>query len=255
MPPPRMSKIQRGPYTIEESPAVAFPLEIHPWRFKTSIVVAWSSWILYIVLQYRFASLILGTAPRFIWQLWIVLPAELVLTFQDAVTALNIVVALFSVKDTGPRPSYRLTGIRGPSIDVLVTCCGEPVDVILNTVAAAASQDYPPQQLRVFLLDDGHDQGLRQAVTMLNTCLADRKKPQVIYLSRRTEAGAKSFFKAGNLRYGISESHRQGSSELLAGLDADMIPGSDWLRGMVPHLLLDDKLALACPPQVKMILS
>ena len=176
--------------------------------------------------------------------------AEVVLTFQDAVTALNIVVALFSVKDTGPRPSYRLTGTQAPSVDVLVTCCGEPVDIILNTVAAAASQDYPRQRLRVFLLDDGHDQALREAITRLNTRLADRKRPQVVYLSRRTPAGAKSFFKAGNLRYGIDESHRQGSSELLAGLDADMIPRSDWLRGMVPHLLLDDKLALACPPQV-----
>ena len=251
MPPQRMPKIKRGPYTVEQSPAVAFPLEIHSQRFKTSIVVTWSLWILYLVLQFRFASLILGTAPHFIWQLWIAFLAEFVLTFQDAVTALNIVVALFSVKDTGPRPSYRLTGIQGPSVDVLVTCCGEPVDVIVNTVAAAASQDYPREQLRVFLLDDGHDQGLRQAVTMLNTCLADRKKPQIIYLSRRTEAGTKSFFKAGNLRYGIDESHRQGSSELLAGLDADMISRSDWLRKMVPHLLLDDKLALACPPQVK----
>ena len=245
-----MPEIRRGPHTVEQSPVLAFPLEIHPQRFQTSIIITWSSWIVYLVLQYTFASLILGTAPHVTWRLWIPLFAEVVLTFQDAVTALNIIVALCSVKDTGARPSYRLTGIQGPSVDILVTCCGEPVDVIVNTVAAAASQDYPRQQLRVFLLDDGHDQGLREAVTMLNTCLADRKKPQVVYLSRKTEPGAKSFFKAGNLRYGIDESHRQGSSDLLAGLDADMIPRVDWLRGMVPHLLLDDRLALACPPQV-----
>ena len=122
--------------------------------------------------------------------------------------------------------------------------------MIVNTVTAAASQDYPPQRLRVFLLDDGHDQGLQQAVFLLNARLADQKKPQVVYLSRRVEAGAKSYFKAGNLRYGIDESHGQGSSEFLAGLDTDMIPRSDWLRKMVPHLLLDDRLALACPSQV-----
>ena len=192
----------------------------------------------------------LATAPHTMWRLRLMLFAELVLTFQDAVTALNIVVALFSANGTVPRPSYRLTGIHAPTVDVLVTCCGEPIDVIVNTVAAAASQDYPLQQLRVFLLDDGHNQGLQKAVIMLNTRLADRKKPQVVYLSRTVESGAKSFFKAGNLRYGIDESHRQGSSELLAGLDADMIPKSTWLREMVPHLLLDDRLALACPPQV-----
>ena len=245
-----MPEIRRGPYTVERSPAAAFPLETHPRLFKTSIVITWSSWLLYIVVQYRFASLMLATAPHLIWRLRIILLAELVLKFQDAVTALNIIVALFSVNDTVPRPSYRLTGIQGPSVDVLVTCCGEPIDVIVNTVAAAASQDYPPQKLRVFLLDDGHNQGLQQVIMMLNTRLADRKKPQVVYLSRRVEAGIKSYFKAGNLRYGIDESHRQGSSELLAGLDADMIPRSTWLREMVPHLLLDDRLALACPPQV-----
>lgn len=246
-----MAELKLGPYTIEQSPAVAFPLETHPQRFKTSMIVAWSSWIIYLLLQYKFAILIQGASPHFIWQLWVALLAEFALTFQDAITALNIIVALFSVKHTGPRPSYRLNGTRAPSVDVVVTCCGEPVDVIINTVAAAASQDYPRQQLRVFLLDDGHDQELRQAVMMLNRHLADLEKPRVRYLSRTTQAGEKSFFKAGNLRYGIDESHRRGSSDVLAGLDADMIPESDWLRGMVPHLLLDDNLALACPPQVK----
>ena len=245
-----MLEIRRGPYTVERSPATAFPLETHPRRFKTSIVITWISWLLYIIIQYRLAGLVLATTPHIIWRLRIILFAEFVLTFQDAVTAVNIVLALFSVNDTVPRPSYRLTGIQAPSVDVLVTCCGEPIDVIVNTVAAAASQDYPPQRLRVFLLDDGHDQGLQQAVFLLNARLADQKKPQVVYLSRRVEAGAKSYFKAGNLRYGIDESHGQGSSELLAGLDTDMIPRSDWLRKMVPHLLLDDRLALACPPQV-----
>ena len=100
--------------------------------------------------------------------------AEIVLIFQDALTALNIIVALCSVKTTGARPSYRLTGIQGPSVDILVTCCGGPVDVIVDTVAAVESQDDPQQQLRVFLLDDGHDQRLREAVTMLKTCRADR---------------------------------------------------------------------------------
>ena len=249
--PRRMPEIKRGPYTVEQSPAFALPLEIHPRRFKASIVVTWSSWTLYIILQCRLASLMLGTGPHFTWQLWVVLFAELSLIFTDAVAALGIVIALFSVKDIGPRPSYRLTGIRAaPSVDVLVTCCGESVDVIVNTVAAAASQDYPQQQLRVFLLDDGHDQELRQAIKKLNAKLKDHKKPQVVYLSREKKAGAKSFFKAGNLRYGIDESHRLGGSELLAGLDADMIPRVDWLRGMVPHLIFDDRLALACPPQV-----
>lgn len=203
-----------------------------------------------MLLQYRIASLIQSTVPYIIWQMWLALLTEFCLTFQDAATALNFALALFSVEDTVPRPSYSLRGDVAPSIDVLVTCCGEAIDVIVNTIAAAASQDYPRGQLRVFLLDDGQDERLRQATGTLNTRLADQGKPQITYLSRKVEKGARSFFKAGNLRFGISESLRLGSSEFLAGLDADMIPMHDWLRKMIPHLLLNDKLALACPPQV-----
>jgi hypothetical protein len=30
-----------------------------------------------------------------------------------------------------------------------------------------------------------------------------------------------------------------------------MIPEQDWLRAVMPHMLIDDKMALACPPQVR----
>lgn len=38
-------------------------------------------------------------------------------------------------------------------------------------------------------------------------------------------------------------------SEYVAGLDADMIPEPHWLRTMLPHLVDDGDVALACPPQ------
>ncbi|KAL9071760.1 MAG: hypothetical protein Q9161_004024 [Pseudevernia consocians] len=151
--------------------------------------------------------------------------------------------------ETEARPRYQLTGDSCPTVDVLVTCCGEPVDVIVNTVTAAAAQDYPCTRFRVFLLDDGHDERLRQAIEELNMILHKQKRTRVFYLSRQVAAGARSYFKAGNLQYGINESHRLGSSEYIAGLDADMIPDSTWLRKMVPHLILDHGLAIACPPQ------
>lgn len=40
------------------------------------------------------------------------------------------------------------------------------------------------------------------------------------------------------------------SSEYVAGLDADMIPEPHWLRTILPHLIDDPDVALACPPQV-----
>ena len=236
---------------MEQLPATLSPFEKHPTRFKAFVVMAWSFWILYMALQYTFVSLLQASASHFIWRLWMIVLAEALLTFQEAVIALNIILAVFSVKGSVSRPSYRLTGMSAPSVDVLITCCGESIDVIIDTVIAAAAQDYPLQQFRIFLLDDGHDEKLRNAITTLNASLVGKKQSRIIYLARKTEAGVRSNFKAGNLRFGIEESERLGSSEFLAGLDADMIPESDWLRRMLPHLLLDEKLALACPPQVQ----
>ena len=45
-----------------------------------------------------------------------------------------------------------------------------------------------------------------------------------------------------------------GGSAYLASLDADMIPDKGWLRAIVPHLILEDNLALACPTQVSFAL-
>jgi cellulose synthase/poly-beta-1,6-N-acetylglucosamine synthase-like glycosyltransferase len=42
-----------------------------------------------------------------------------------------------------------------------------------------------------------------------------------------------------------------GAGQFMAALDADMIPEQEWLRAVMPHMLIDDKMALACPPQVR----
>lgn len=39
------------------------------------------------------------------------------------------------------RPKLRLRGEEVPTVDVFVTCCGEDVDVVLDTTRAAAAGD------------------------------------------------------------------------------------------------------------------
>lgn len=250
MPSSEPVEIRSGPYTIERSAAIPFPLETHPSRFKTSNIVAWSLWSLYIICQIRFATSVQNGSLHIMWGMWLALVAEFCLSFQEVVYAISILLSLFSVAETEARPRYHLTGDSSPTVDVLVTCCGEPIDVIVNTITAAAAQDYPSTRFRVFLLDDGHDKRLRKAIEELNVGLEKKNMASVIYLARVVEPGTRSYFKAGNLQYGIDESRRLGSSEYIAGLDADMIPDSTWLRKMVPHLILDPGLAIACPPQV-----
>jgi cellulose synthase/poly-beta-1,6-N-acetylglucosamine synthase-like glycosyltransferase len=129
--------------------------------------------------------------------------------------------------------------------------CGEQWDVILDTVAGAALQDYPSNSYRVFVLDDANDSSISHSVDEFNRKECEKLGIQpVIYLSRLNKSGIVRHHKAGNLEYGIRISREQyGGSEFIAGLDADMIPESDWLKRLVPHLLYSSKTAIVSPPQ------
>ncbi|PHH84631.1 hypothetical protein CDD83_1638 [Cordyceps sp. RAO-2017] len=145
------------------------------------------------------------------------------------------------------RQKLRLRGYDVPTVDVFITCCGEEDDLVLDTVRAACDLDYPYDRFRVVVLDDGKSTGLEAAVARLAF-----NYPNVCYMAREKIPGKPHHFKAGNLNYGLEQVHRLpgGAGQFMAALDADMIPERDWLRAVLPHLLADPKMALACPPQL-----
>ncbi|KAG5916912.1 hypothetical protein E4U42_007457 [Claviceps africana] len=145
------------------------------------------------------------------------------------------------------RPKLRLRGYDVPTVDVFVTCCGEEDDLVMDTVRGACDVDYPYDKFRVIVLDDGGSETLEAAVSRLAMSY-----PNVHYMSREKIPGKPHHFKAGNLNYGLDAVHLLpgGAGQFMAALDADMIPERDWLRGILPHLLIDPKMALACPPQL-----
>ncbi|USP77535.1 uncharacterized protein yc1106_04809 [Curvularia clavata] len=206
-----------------------------------------------------------------------------------------------------------------PNVDVLITCCREDIDVIMDTTRAACALDYPRDRFRVFVCDDGASAEVKNAVENLHQAY-----PNVYYVSRIKDPLIKDY-KAGNLNHALHYSRhlpitssynvnlqarrpdissnpsaeeefiwekadtqtlRQPSqvhyyelssetscqtlasppafnfpspptnltprcapSEFVAGLDADMIPEPHWLRTMMPHLVDDPDVSLACPPQ------
>ncbi len=157
--------------------------------------------------------------------------------------------SIWSVHVVKPRKrkKLRLRGDVVPTADVLITCCGEDDDLILNTTRAACSIDYPVDAFRVLILDDGRSPSLNRAVHALS-----RKYPNLYYRSRPKLSGVPHHFKAGNLNYGLEQTLglKGGRGEFVAALDADMIPEPHWLRAILPHMLEDKRCALACPPQV-----
>ena len=253
-------EVKRGPYTIQQRARHTYPEQSkhQPWILLplnsavllVSEILTFALWICHMTYETVFAWAIQTSSPTILWRMWFMVFAEGGLTVADRISCLDgILSGLFGSRPVH-RPTLRLIGDVAPRVDVCVTACGEDVTIIMDTVAAAACQDYPTAQYRVFVLDDGQDDMLRSMVGALNERLSQGEHQQVIYLRRVKEMGVESFYKAGNIAFGLRESNSISGAELFAALDADMIPDIDWLRRVVPYLILDDGMAMLCPGQV-----
>lgn len=238
--------VKNSEYVIEE--LVRTP-EPHPFDSPITVaiyVVSWSLWASYFTLRYQSLSSSgrMTGAPN--WLPVLTLLVEFSLLLPAMLNALHMSLYLFFGTRGKHRPSYRLVGEAAPSIDVCITCCGEKLDVIMDTVAGAAMQDYPAERFRVFVLDDSKSETLEKAIDAYNK----KYGKNVHYLARTKLPNESHFYKAGNLRFGLTTTESRGKgSVFFASLDVDMIPEADWLRRVVPHLTLDEKLALASPAQ------
>jgi Glycosyl transferase family 2 len=162
-------------------------------------------------------------------------------------TFLHLFMTMF-ILNPRKRPKLRLTGDDVPDVDVFITCCREETELVLDTVRAACVIDYPMDRFRVVVLDDGRDNDLADACEQLR----QTQFPNLYYMAREKIPGKPHHFKAGNLNYGFDEVAKLpgGPAPFAAALDADMIPERQWLRAIMPHMLIDERMALACPPQV-----
>ena len=145
-------------------------------------------------------------------------------------------------KYTGSRPSLQLLGDTVPTVDTFITCCGEDVSIVKDTLEAACALDYPRDKHKIYILDDKsckHTQALVHDT--------QQRFNNVHYASRGVNVSTHS--KAGNLNFGLSETHQNGKAEFLAVLDVDMLPDPQWLRSLLPHLLQDPQVGVVTPPQ------
>lgn len=134
-----------------------------------------------------------------------------------------------------------------PAVDIFITCCGEDVDTITNTVEAACALDYPTSCFRVIVLDDAASEELLKRIESIK-----KYRPNLFYTARSKDDHQD--FKAGNLNHGFKyvETLAGGPAPFIAALDTDMIPDPKWLLALLPHLLRDDgEIALVQPPQVR----
>lgn len=75
-----------------------------------------------------------------------------------------------------------------PTVDVMIPCYHEPLEVIRRTVMAALQIDWPPEKLTVLLLDDGGSAEAKQMVEDVAKGLRIGKikghVPQLGYIAR-----------------------------------------------------------------------
>ena len=135
-----------------------------------------------------------------------------------------------------------------PSVDVLIPTYSEPLSVVAPTVLGALSMEYPKHLFKVYVLDDGFPRSLTAKDPEVAKELRERaqalrelcERHGAIYLTREVNEHAKS----GNLNAAMK--HTNG--ELVAILDADHIPTTDFLKNTVGFFLENMKVALVQTP-------
>ncbi len=130
------------------------------------------------------------------------------------------------------RPVVELPPDRSqwPTVDILIPTYNEPLAVVRPSVLAALSLDWPAEQLRVYLLDDGHREEFRDFAASAGAQ----------YITRPDRRGAK----AGNLNHALQYS----SGEFVAIFDCDHVPVRSFLTETMGAFHRDAQCGLVQTP-------
>ncbi|CAG8195437.1 unnamed protein product [Penicillium olsonii] len=227
-------------YEIEELPQDERTLrgQRHRRTFYWITQTAIGMTLVYLTARFYFLLM----TPATTWRMWVMMGVECLfahMSYQHQSVSLSA-----TRSPHGSRKRLRLRhGPHLPTVDVLITCCGESVEIILDTVRAACSLDYPSSQFRVRLLDDGASTELRDEIAKLSTTWS-----HLTYHSRGKQSN-QSFAKAGNLNYALFSLQTEDPPEFCTVVDADSILMPHFLRATLPHLLKDPQAALVTTRQ------
>ncbi|KAJ7729388.1 nucleotide-diphospho-sugar transferase [Mycena maculata] len=117
-----------------------------------------------------------------------------------------------------------------PSVDILLPCCGEPLEILENTYKNIVRLSYT--NFKVHVLDDGG----------LDTVKKLAESYGFNYIRRENRGYLK---KAGNLRHSFNVT----SGDFFVIFDADFCPRHDFLLEMVPIMRKETDIAIAQSPQ------
>jgi len=161
-----------GPYTEPSPPALPDGVQIAP-----SCPIALSArahgdayppigkhWLLrgasvaYVIASLIYVPwLITRTNNALPWLAWPFLLANLSTLILGWLSIFNL------WRRTVPEPRLVAYGAEQP-VGIVIPCCGEPVPIVLRTIASVLEQDWPLEKMVVVVTDDGHDPKLAEAL-------------------------------------------------------------------------------------------
>ncbi|GAQ89401.1 cellulose synthase catalytic subunit [Klebsormidium nitens] len=196
--------------------------------FRASAIVCQSLGVIYIVWR--------AIRTFNIESLWLSVPfymAELVSFIPSFIFCLEVWCPAY-------RPPRNLSQMDGlteadyPSVDIIIVCYSEPVDIVEATACAALNLDYPADKLTVYICDDGKKDEMRAMAHRLEfqRRYLKRQAP-LIYVSRTKVKGISHHAKAGNINNLLLKGGARG--DFVVVFDCDMIPKREFLLRTIPH--------------------
>jgi cellulose synthase/poly-beta-1,6-N-acetylglucosamine synthase-like glycosyltransferase len=153
-------------------------------------------------------------------------------------------------------PKVLTEAMKKFTVRMFIPCYKESIEIVKLTALSALSNDWPEENLYVYILDDGNDKAKAQWVKAMK-----KRYPNLMYVVRPQEF--KGHGKAGNLNYcaqhvlypqaaGLSLAEGEKvvpSTDLIGVLDADMIASPDMVKKLVPYFAADDTAMIVQTPQ------
>ncbi|CAF1383855.1 unnamed protein product [Adineta steineri] len=130
-----------------------------------------------------------------------------------------------------------------PLVDIIIVCCYEPSDILLDTVRSALALNYPKNKYRLWILDDGKDEFMEQYISKI--CVIYQRSPLVKYIRRFKEENKPHYYKAGNINNGLNEIKRYVGQlgDFILIQDVDMLIHPNFLLRTLPHIEENDQVA------------
>lgn len=138
-----------GVYKVREGPPNLSQPEQQPRTFRISLLVAWSLWLAYTIFEVILIRRAEERNGKRIWRLWAIAFAEVAFALPQVFFSLTTLYASVQPATHGHRPEYELQENAAPLIDVFLPTCGEPCDVVMDTLVAVGFFPYLLHDQRV----------------------------------------------------------------------------------------------------------